>query len=895
MASAPTGYRRMEKSERRVAPGSRLIGLADPKEALSVTVRVRRRPDAPPLPDPASLGAAPAGKKKYLSREEFAARYGAAQADLDLVAKFAQNNGLTVVESSVARRSVVISGTVAQMNLAFAVKLGHYESPAEKYRGREGFVHLPDEMAEIVEGVFGLDNRRMARPLLGQSSPSAAGAPLGGVITPVTPPQVAKMYNFPTAAKAVGQTIGLLEFGGGFAIADMEKYFTGSTSPIGPGFTTPTVVAVLVDGATNSPDSGNDSAEVALDIEVAGSVAQGAKIAVYFAPWTEQGWVDAVTTAVHDATNHPSVLSISWGWPEFQEILGLLWSAAAIEAVSATFQEAAVLGVTVFAASGDAGSGCGIGDGKAHVLYPASDPGLTACGGTTIEDISGSAFTEVTWNDNGITGGGISDQFAQPSWQSAANIPNSINPPGNHRGRGVPDVSGYANGYVIIFAGANQGSWWGTSEVAPLYAGLVALLNASLEEPVGYLNPQIYPLSGPSLFRDIADGGSNATGGAPGYKAGPGWDACTGLGVVNGGSLMNALRANAPVNRSVVSWSANRLDIFGLGTDHAMYHKAWNGSAWLPSSTGWEGLGGLFSYSYESPPAVAAWAANRLDVFDLGTDNQMYHKYWDGSKWGPSPTGWEALGGVFTSPPSAVAWGANRLDIFGLGTDRQMYHKYWNGSQWGPSPTGWEALGGVFTSPPSAVAWGANRLDIFGLGTDRQMYHKYWNGSQWGPSATGWEALGGVFSSPPAAVSWAPNRLDIFGLGTDFQMYHKYWDGSKWGPSATGWEALGGVFSSPPSAVAWSANRLDIFGLGTDRQMYHKYWDGSKWGPSATGWEALGGVFASPPAAVAWTKNRLDIFGLGTDRQMYHKYWDGNKWGPSATGWEGLGGVFTEP
>src|SRR6516162_7257001 len=107
--------------------------------------------------------------------------------------------------------------------------------------------------------------------------------------------------------------------------------------------------------------------------------------------------------------------------------------------------------------------------------------------------------------------------------------------------------------------------------------------------------------------------------------------------------------------------------------------------------------------------AVAAWGSNRLDIFGLGTDNQMFHKYFNGA-WGPSPTGWEALGGEFNSAPAAVAWGPNRLDIFGLGTDNQMFHKYFNGA-WGPSPTGWEALGGRFNIPgqlshaPSTQKW----------------------------------------------------------------------------------------------------------------------------------------------------------------------------------------------
>ena len=254
----------------------------------------------------------------------------------------------------------------------------------------------------------------------------------------------------------------------------------------------------------------------------------------------EQGWVDAITTAVHDAVNKPSVISISWGWAELEQALGLLWSPAAIDAVSDAISEAAVMGVTVLAASGDDGSRCQISDGKAHVLYPASDPGVTACGGTTIADISGSVFSELTWNDNGITGGGISDVFNPPPWQSSANIPLSVNPPGDRHGRGVPDVAGYANGYQIVFAGESQGPYWGTSETAPLYAGLVALLNAARGESMGYLNPTLYGEAGTSVFRDIADGGSNASSGTSGYKSGPGWDACTGLGSIDGTALLSA-------------------------------------------------------------------------------------------------------------------------------------------------------------------------------------------------------------------------------------------------------------------------------------------------------------------------------------------------------------------
>jgi hypothetical protein len=339
----------------------------------------------------------------------------------------------------------------------------------------------------------------------------------------------------------------------------------------------------------------------------------------------------------------------------------------------------------------------------------------------------------------------------------------------------------------------------------------------------------------------------------------------------------------------VVAWGANRLDAFVIGTDRALYHKWWNGSAWGPSLTGYEHQGGVCT----SRPEAVAWAPNRLDVFVLGTDRALYHKWWNGSSWGPSLTGFEYQGGVCTSPPKAVAWGPNRLDVFVLGTDRALYHKWWNGSSWGPSLTGFEYQGGVCTSPPEAVAWGPNRLDVFVLGTDRALYHKWWNGSNWGPSLTGWESLGGVCTSPPKVVSWGPNRLDVFVLGTDRALYHKWWNGSSWGPSLTGWERLG-VCTSPPEAVAWGPNRLDVFVLGTDRALYHKWWNGSGWGPSLTGFEYQGGVCTSPPRALAWGANRLDVFVLGTDRALYHKWWNGSSWGPSLTGYEYQGGSVVD-
>lgn len=473
-------------------------------------------------------------------------KYFADPEDLDKVSEFAKSMGLTVKEINSTRRTVKVSGTVKQMNKAFAVKLGRYRSPEETYRGREGFVSLPKSIADLVEGVFGLDNRRMAK---------RASAPARS--TGLTPPQVAKLYNFPNPSNASGQTIGLLEFGGGYKVGangnptDVQAFLNGL------GLTTPKVTAVAVDGVQNAPtgDPNGDDGEVALDIEVASAVAQGASIAVYFAPWTEQGWVDIISTAIHPATGQPapSVLSISWGWAEEEKANGLKWTEAAISAIDGLFSEAAGLGITVLAASGDDGSDCGIRDGLAHVLYPASDPWVTACGGTRISNISGASFTEDTWNDSeqssGVTGGGISAVFTQPAeqcpWQANAKVPSSANPLHN-QGRGIPDVAGNASpfsGYNIRVDGSAV-QIGGTSAVAPLYAGLIALINSKLGTSVGYLNPTLYSLGGSAAFRDIDDGVNNENQGdpaAPSYSSGPGWDACTGWGSVDGSNLLSSL------------------------------------------------------------------------------------------------------------------------------------------------------------------------------------------------------------------------------------------------------------------------------------------------------------------------------------------------------------------
>jgi hypothetical protein len=408
----------------------------------------------------------------------------------------------------------------------------------------------------------------------------------------------------------------------------------------------------------------------------------------------------------------------------------------------------------------------------------------------------------------------------------------------------------------------------GTSAATPIAAGVVAL----------------FKQGAPAATQDQIKQALRNTA----KDIGPaGWDQHSGAGIIRAKAAYDVLSGTTPTSGPVVAWGPNRLDAFVIGTNSALYHKWWNGSAWGPSVTGYENLGGTIIGDAEA----VAWGPNRLDVFVLGTDSALYHKWWNGS-WGPSVTGYENLGGTIIGQPRAVAWGPNRLDVFVIGTNSALYHKWWNGSAWGPSVTGYENLGGTILGSPEVVAWGPNRLDVFVIGTDSALYHKWWNGSAWGPSVTGWENLGGTIIGQPRAVAWGPNRLDIFALGTNSALYHKWWNGSAWGPSVTGWENLGGTIIGNPEVVAWGPNRLDVFVLGTNSALYHKWWNGS-WGPSVTGYENLGGtIIGQGPRALAWGPNRLDVFVLGTDSAMYHKWWNGSAWGPSVTGYENLGGTI---
>lgn len=555
-------------SDRKTLPGAKVVGKVDPNQRIEITLQVRRKPGADLAKVVGDLASQKLGERKYESREEFASKFGADPRDIAKIDDFAQDHGLTVVEASLPRRTVKLSGRIVDLSKAFGVKLQRYKAGTVSYRGRKGDITIPEELGGIIERVLGLDDRPTVQPhyrLLSEARPKGAtrggkkGKGKGRAASPqptsYTALQLTDIYNFPTGLNGTGQTIALIELndvdssgnptGAGYATSDLETYFEDlNISPM------PSVTAVGVDGGANVPGKDSDAdGEVTLDIEVAGAIAPGANIAVYFGTNTDDGFVQVVSAAVHDDVRKPSVVSISWGQAEETATTQLL------QGLDQILQEAAALGVTVCVAAGDNGSADELQqnwDGKPHVDFPASNQYALACGGTTLDASStpGSPI-ETVWNrgaNGGATGGGVSNFFPKPSYQANTNVPAPANTNG---GRGVPDVAADADpftGYTVVLDGQEQGIG-GTSAVAPLYAGLIARINQSLGSAVGFVNPLLYAQTMPAdVFKDVTSGNNDIYDDLNGeFPAGLGWDPCTGLGSVDGTKLLAALPSQQPV------------------------------------------------------------------------------------------------------------------------------------------------------------------------------------------------------------------------------------------------------------------------------------------------------------------------------------------------------------
>jgi kumamolisin len=533
----------VEGSHRVALPGAKALGPANAHAVIEVLVKVCRKKE---------IGELKERPKAVMSRSAVGSDYGASDADIAAVSDTFRKLGLQVVKSNPATRSVDLSGSVAEMEKAFQVKLFDYEHSDENYRGRVGDVFVPLALKGIVVGVFGLDDRRVARRRRHHETYRGASKDQSSVPDSwYLPKELGTRYNFPPG-DGTNQAIGLLEFGGGYFPGDLRNFCSLA------GIPQPTIVPISVDGTSTGAHDGAEG-EVMLDIEVVSGVCPKSSIAVYFAHWGEKGWIKALDAAVHDTKNNPTVLSVSWGNPEDVSI----WTRQAMTQVNETLKDAAMAGVTVCVSAGDDGSSDAYQDGLAHADFPASSPYVLAVGGTTITkktaplpDISwfeGDGLRQDTNPNSGSTGGGVSAVFPRPTWQQGISVA-SVNP-GAIVGRCIPDVAANADWtvspYLLYVDGGAQPNG-GTSAASPLVAAMIALINGQLgvSSKVGYLTPLLYQSAasglpmGAVVCSDVVSG-SNTTAKVGGYSAQPGYDGVSGWGTPDGMKLLKVLSSMA--------------------------------------------------------------------------------------------------------------------------------------------------------------------------------------------------------------------------------------------------------------------------------------------------------------------------------------------------------------
>jgi kumamolisin len=554
------------------------------QELLRAVLVLRSRPLAPghPLRHRTAASLRP-HQRRRLSRSDLVKLQSAHPDAVAAVQAFARRAGLRVVESSRVRHDVVLEGTAAAFEAAFHVELEHFATRRGRRRGHRGPAHLPAPLEDVIESVLGLDELPLARRAL------PARAPRGELFWPR---QVAEAYRFPRG-RGRGQTIAILCFGGGFHAADLEAYFAMSVRG-----TRPRVRVASVLGARNAPleaatlrrfvldfqarldaatlakrygpdlETALDTLETTMDLEIAGALCPDAELQAWFAPDTPAGWYAAIHAALGEAgaldprarrrPRPPTVISISWGNVESQ------WNANRMWAIHRALELCRHHATTVCCASGDFGS-LGAPPGEAAlpgVSFPASSPYALACGGTRLRLRGDRAAEETAWNSEWggarmASGGGLSGLFPRPDWQRRAGVPEArdlaspvwtsrqVERPSRFRGRGVPDVAANADGdsgYRIRVGGVDTVGG-GTSAATPLWAALVALLAEELGHPLGWLNPLAYRADLAPGFRDVTRGTNDVSPRPLGFfRAGPGWDAVSGLGSPDGQALLGALR-----------------------------------------------------------------------------------------------------------------------------------------------------------------------------------------------------------------------------------------------------------------------------------------------------------------------------------------------------------------
>jgi kumamolisin len=536
-----------------IPDGAAHVGPVDPDRRVEFTVVLAAKQELP------SVHTARDSRIRHLNHAELRQSYGAVNGAASRVERFALAFHLQVIEAAEHRRNLRLCGRLADIARAFKTSFGKFEHDGRQFFAATRPLTFPKDWGGHVEAVLGLHSSQQSRP--------RRHSVVHGCGTAARISDLARAYAFPHDFNGSKETIGLIEFGGGFCQEDIEQFC------LRLGLAVPRISVVEIGGGANKPGdrrvvhefldvvngrlslaakaeqsdsfvAAQCTVEVTMDVEILAALAPAAHIVIYFASADEQGLYHALNRAVHDEQHRPGILSISWSVPEHT------LSASEIRAIEGVLCEAAHLGITVCASSGDAGALNGSADGKLSVNYPASSPHCLACGGTSGKVGDEGIAEEMVWNAShyglkGASGGGVSRRFPLPAWQMDDHVP--VGPEGKG-GRGVPDVAGLADprhGCEMLIAGRSFASA-GTSAVAPMWAALIARLNQALGHRCGYFHPHLYRLGreGKSGLRPVLKGDNGF------YKAGKGWNACTGYGTPRGHELLLSLQEHRPNQRN---------------------------------------------------------------------------------------------------------------------------------------------------------------------------------------------------------------------------------------------------------------------------------------------------------------------------------------------------------
>ena len=541
---------------------SRPLSEREERTPIELTLLLRERPGAPSVQQTLTWLHAEPEARRRVNRGALAAQHGFARDDRDRVAAWAQAHGMQVLGEDPATRRMTVRASATRAAALFGVHLEHFRWTAPsgatvEYRGHLGPVRVPFAIADMVTGVYGLDDRPVARPHLRPLDRARPG------IVSYDPTELATIYRYPrlpNGGEGLHLVTGMIELGGTAHGADVAASFARL------GLPSPEIVNVNVDGAIPMPDPSGADVEIALDYQVIGAMvlamAPKARLTIvsYNAPNSERGFIDAVATAASDQVHRPSAVSISWGSTED------FWSLRGMLGLDAAFASGSLQGVTYSVAAGDSGSADGWPDGYQHPGFPASSPHVWACGGTTLLAARDRILSETVWNElargQGAAGSGVSGVFAPPSYQARCGI-HARNANTGRSGRGLPDASGLADpvtGWNVL-AGGRLRTTGGTSAVAPMYTALWTLISALRGERLGMPHPSLYA-AGEQSFNDIVRGNT----GGP-YSAHRGWDAASGWGSPDGRAIARSLGVPAPqvrvrvVQRRRVRDSAS-LDLF---------------------------------------------------------------------------------------------------------------------------------------------------------------------------------------------------------------------------------------------------------------------------------------------------------------------------------------------